>query len=66
MQWAVIKYVTTDPLNPMLGCIVGPFPTEDAAVKYGELASRFCLGYEKWIARELQTPNVLERSCPPI
>lgn len=65
MQWAVLKYVTTDPLNPMLGCIVGPFGTEDAAEKYAKAASLYCLGYEKWLVRELQLPNDLERKSVP-
>lgn len=59
MQWVVMKYVVTNPLSPLLGCIVGPFETEDAAEKYGEAASRYCLGYEKWVTRELQPPKDL-------
>lgn len=57
MVWAVIKIVTA--ASPIIGCMVGPFETERAAEVYAEKASLFCLGYEKWIVKELQTPNDL-------
>jgi hypothetical protein len=65
-SWVAIKIVTTQPLDLLIGCVVGPFQNEEAALRYGELASKYCLGYEKWIAREYQSPNALERlPCPP-
>lgn len=39
--------------------MVGPFETERAAEEYAEKAGRYSLGYEKWIARELQKPSDL-------
>lgn len=52
MQWAVVKIVE----GKLLGCVIGPFPTKDAAEEHGERAGRFDLGYEKWVACELQPP----------
>jgi len=53
--WAVVKIVD----GRMVGCMVGPFKTERAAEIYAERASFACLGYEKWVVRELQKPSNL-------
>ena len=58
MVWAVIKIVDAG-AGKIVGCMVGPFETERAAEEYAEKAGRYSLGYEKWIAKELQPPSDL-------
>ena len=53
MKWVVVKIVE----RRLIGCVVGPFETEQAAEDYAEKAVLGCLGYENWIVRELQTPS---------
>ena len=59
MYWAVVKIVVNTGAAELVGCIVGPFLTEDTAKQYAEAAGRYSLGYEKWVVRELQQPNPL-------
>jgi hypothetical protein len=55
MVWAVVKVVD----GRIIGCMVGPFATEHAAIEYTEKASKFSLGYENWVVRELEQPSEL-------
>jgi hypothetical protein len=59
MVWAVIKIVDAGGADKIVGCMVGPFKTEHAAMIYAEKAVRYSLGYEKWIVKELQPPSDL-------
>ncbi len=54
-MWVVIKVVD----HRIIGCAVGPFDTQEAADKYGELAVVGSLGYEKWISKEVLPPSDL-------
>ena len=55
-MWIAIKVVTTENGSIIVGCSVGPFKTEGAAIGYAARAVVGSLGYEKWVVRELQKP----------
>lgn len=59
MKWAVVKVIINTGRDELIGCIVGPFETSDAAKVYAEKAMHSALGYERWLVRELQTPSQL-------